>query len=78
MVFFPLDVVLRGFPAAAYIKYASLQTLVRLYPAKKIRIYELDTQQCLKKITDGHEPAYDERFRGFQPAQAIISKPCLL
>ena len=54
MVFFPLDGVLRGFPAAAYIKYASPQTLVRPCPAKKILIYELDTQQGLKKIVDGH------------------------
>jgi len=55
MVFFPLDGVLRGFPAAAYIKYASLQTLVWPCPAKKIRIYELDTQPCLKKIADRYE-----------------------
>jgi hypothetical protein len=55
MVFFSLDGVLRGFPAATYIKYASLQTLVRPGPAKKIRIYELDTLPCLKKIADGHE-----------------------
>ncbi len=55
MVFFPLNCVLRGFPAAAYIKYASPQTLVRPCPAKKIHIYELDTEKCLKKIADGHE-----------------------
>jgi len=30
MAFFPLDCVLRGFPAAAYVQYASPQTLVRL------------------------------------------------
>ena len=54
MVFFPLGGVLRGFPAAAYITYASPQTLVRPCPAKKILFYELDTQQCLKKIADGH------------------------
>jgi len=43
-----------GFPAAVYIKYASPQTLVRPCQAKKILIYELDTQQCLQKIVDGH------------------------
>ncbi|MGD9071735.1 MAG: hypothetical protein PVI69_08215, partial [Desulfobacterales bacterium] len=42
--FFSLDCVLRGFPAAAYTKYASPQTLERPCPAKKILIYELDTQ----------------------------------
>ncbi|MGB5617735.1 MAG: hypothetical protein WBM78_12900, partial [Desulfobacterales bacterium] len=41
------------FPAAAYIKYASPQTLVRPCPAKKILIYELDTQQCLKRSRMG-------------------------
>ncbi len=55
MVFFPLGGVLRVFPAAAYIKYASPQTLVRPCPAKKIHIYELDTEKCLKKIADGHK-----------------------
>jgi len=54
MVFFPLGGVLRGFPAAAYIKYASPQTLVRPCPAKKILIYELDTQKCLSETVDGH------------------------
>jgi len=43
MVFFPLDFVLRGFPAAVYHLYTSLKTLVRPWPAKKILIYELDT-----------------------------------
>jgi hypothetical protein len=54
MIFFPLGPayggIIRGFPAAAYITYASPQTLVRPCQTKKIRIYELDTQQCLKKI----------------------------
>ena len=54
MAFFPLDYVLRGFPAAAYIQYASPQTLVRSCPAKKIHIYELDTQQCNQIIADGY------------------------
>jgi hypothetical protein len=40
MAFFPLDGVLRGLTAAAYIKYASPKTLVRPCPAKKILIYE--------------------------------------
>jgi hypothetical protein len=43
MVFFPLGIVLRGFPAAAYFVYASPKTLVRSCPAKKTLIYELDT-----------------------------------
>jgi hypothetical protein len=43
MAFSPLDFVPRGFPAAAYFVYASRETLVRPCPAKKIRIYELDT-----------------------------------
>jgi hypothetical protein len=47
MAFFPLGGVLRRFPAAAYVKYASSQTLVRPCPAKKILIYELDTPICL-------------------------------
>jgi hypothetical protein len=52
MVFLPPGSVLRGFPAAAYIKYASPQTLVRPCPAKKIHIYELDTQKRLEKTTN--------------------------
>jgi len=44
MTFFPLYCVLREFSAAAYVKYASPQTLVRPCPAKKIHIYELDTE----------------------------------
>jgi len=43
MAFFPLGRVLRRFPAAAYVKYASPQTFVRPCPTKKIHIYELDT-----------------------------------
>jgi hypothetical protein len=55
MAFFPLGFVLRGFPAAAYVKYASPQTLVRPCPAKKIRIYELDPQEYLQKFADEHQ-----------------------
>ena len=40
-------------PAAAYIKYASPQTLVWPCPAKKIHIYELDTYRRLEKFADG-------------------------
>ena len=43
MVFSPPDVVLRGFPVAAYFVYISPKTLVRPCPSKKILIYELDT-----------------------------------
>jgi hypothetical protein len=53
MAFFRLGGVLRGFPAAAYVKYASPQTLVRPFPAKKILIYELDTLQCHPLVADG-------------------------
>ena len=55
MAIFPLDCVLRGFPAAAYVKYASPQTLVRPCPAKKLLIYGLDTLQCHQKAMDGHQ-----------------------
>jgi hypothetical protein len=54
MAFFPLGGVLRRFPAAAYIKYTSPQTLVRPCPAKKILIYELDTLQYHPIVADGH------------------------
>ncbi len=37
--YFPLDCVLRGFPAAAYIKYASPQTAYAALPSEKIHIY---------------------------------------
>jgi hypothetical protein len=55
MAFFPLGGVLRGIPAAAYVKYASPQTLVRPCPTKKILIYELDTLQCHPLVADGHK-----------------------
>jgi hypothetical protein len=54
MAFFPLNSVLRGFPAAAYVKYASPQTLVRPCPAKNILIYEVDTRQYHHTFVDGH------------------------
>jgi len=57
MAFFPQGPayggIIRGFPAAAYVKYASPQTLVRPFPAKKILIYELDTLQCHPLVADG-------------------------
>ena len=40
MVFFPMDFVLRGFPAAPYFVYASPKTLMRPCPTKKNLIYE--------------------------------------
>jgi hypothetical protein len=43
MAIFPLNGVLRGFPAAAYKKYASPEILVRPCSAKKLLISELDT-----------------------------------
>ena len=55
MAFFPLGGVLRRFSAAAYVKYASPQTLVRPFPAKKILIYELDTLQYHPLVVDGHK-----------------------
>jgi hypothetical protein len=54
MAFFPLGGVLRKFAAAVYVQYASPQTFVRPCPAKKILIYELDTQSCHHPFVDGH------------------------
>jgi len=54
MVFFPLDGVLRRFPGATYIEYASPQILVRPCPTKKIHISELDTLECHYLVVDGH------------------------
>ena len=54
MVFLALYGVLRGFPAATYIEYASPQTLVRPCPTLKIRISELDTTKCQYLVVDGH------------------------
>ena len=51
---FSLDGILHWFSAAVDITCASPQTLVRPCPAKKIYIYELDTELGHKKITNGH------------------------
>ena len=40
MAIFPMAGVLRGFPSAAYKKYASTKTLVRPWPSKKYLIYK--------------------------------------
>ena len=55
MVFFPLDCVLRGFPAAAHVQCASPQNLVRSCPKKKIHIYELDTHPLHQLLVDGFD-----------------------
>ncbi len=60
MVFFTLDSVLRGFPAAAYTEYASPQTLVRPCPPQKILISELDIFKCHNLIADGHYLSIDQ------------------
>jgi len=43
MALFSVSGVLRGFPAATYLMYASPQTLVRPCPSKKLLISELET-----------------------------------
>jgi hypothetical protein len=55
MALFPLSCVLRGFPAAAYRKYASPKILVRPCSTKKPLIYELDTLCTLYECVDGHK-----------------------
>ena len=54
MALFPLSGVLRGFPAAAYRKYASPKTLVRPCSTKKWLIYELDTDSAKYEFVDEH------------------------
>jgi tRNA1Val (adenine37-N6)-methyltransferase len=71
MAFFPLALVLRGFPAAAYEKYALPQYLVRPCPAKKILIYEWDTLQCHQKAMDGHYLVSEKGYK--ESMEAITS-----
>jgi len=47
MALFPPSGVLRNFPAATYVDYASPQNLVRPCSTKKLLISELDTQLYL-------------------------------
>ena len=72
MAFFTLGGVLRRFPAAAYIKYASPQTLVRPCPAKKILIYELDTQLCHLLFVDGHYLILPGKGEDFEKSICVV------
>ena len=54
MAFFPLSGVLRGFPPATYLMYASVKTLVRPCSEEKLLISELDTAKYVSSFPDGH------------------------
>jgi hypothetical protein len=58
MALFLPSVVLRGFPAAAYIEYASPQILVRPCSTKKILISELDTNFAWAKSRPGKKKLF--------------------